>query len=93
MSNVVSITKGADTWVFDDVFGHQAGQGMVQVMHENGNSTIINGFDEMTIVLDAEQQEAFKAKLAFHEEAAKQAQETSEQQDQLEEALPEGKAN
>ncbi len=56
------ITKtDSEVVVFDDVIGHQVGNGAVQVMNRDGTQYIYNNFQEVFIDLDDEEKAAFQA--------------------------------
>ncbi len=54
MGNKVTVVKGDVTEVFEDVIGHQVGNGAIQVLESSGNQRIINSFDDVTVELDEE---------------------------------------
>jgi len=60
MGNTVTVVKDEITEVFEDVLGHQVGNGAIQILERNGNQRIINNFDDVLVFLDKEASEKFE---------------------------------
>lgn len=71
MANKITIVKGEKEYVYEDIFGHQIGNGAVQVLKKDGDQVIIGGFDKIDLELDEEARAAFEQRLAQAEIAAK----------------------
>ncbi len=52
MSNTVTIRKGDVVEVYEDVLGHQVGNGAIQILMMNGNNRIIFSPDDIDVTLD-----------------------------------------
>ena len=52
MGNTVKVVKAGTVEVFEDVVGHQIGNGAIQILERNGNQRVINNFEDVTITLD-----------------------------------------
>ena len=52
MGNKVSVEKGGVVEIFEDVIGHQIGNGAIQILERSGNQRIINNYDDVTVELD-----------------------------------------
>lgn len=70
MGNKVIVHKNDVEEVFEDVLGHQIGNGALQVLFMEGGSRIIFNPDDVDIVLDDDTTEEFKKKLAMQIDAA-----------------------
>lgn len=70
MGNKVTVVRGAETLVFEDVIGHQVGNGAVQILERSGNQRIINNYDDVFVALDEEAAAQFAIDLAQMENPA-----------------------
>lgn len=59
MGNKVTVNKGAYAEEFDDVLGHQIGNGCIVVLTRDGNQKIVFSPDDVTIELDEEATKKF----------------------------------
>ena len=60
LGHVVRVLKNGEWREFRDVMGHQVGYGSVQILFSDGNQVIIGNYDEVEVVLDESQKEAFQ---------------------------------
>ncbi len=79
MGNKVTVVKGEVTEVFEDVIGHQIGNGAIQILERNGNHRIINNFCDVRVELDDEAAKNF----AFEVEAMEKGVPTDDGEDVL----------
>jgi len=70
MGNTVTVTKGDVVEVFENVVGHQVGNGAIQVLERSGDQRIIAGFDDVTVTLDDEASANFEFDLLAMEAKA-----------------------
>jgi len=73
MSLVTVIKQDNSTEEFLDVVGHQVGNGAVQLMFKDGSQKIYNGFVQVDIDLDKEEQADWDKRVKQAEEKAKAA--------------------
>ena len=73
MGNTVTINKGDSVEVYEDVLGHQVGNGAIQVLMPNGNSRIVFAPDNVDITLDEEGNTKFEQDYQNQVEAAENA--------------------
>jgi len=78
MGNTVTVEKGNNTEVFEDVLGHQVGNGAIQILERNGNQRIINNYDEVWVELDEEASNSFEFDLKSMEAQGTQKDEGTE---------------
>lgn len=64
MGNTVTVVRGDESFVFENVIGHQVGNGAVQILERNGNQRIINRYDDVFVKLDEEAAAQFAMDLA-----------------------------
>lgn len=81
MGNKIVVKKGHVEEVFEDVLGHQVGNGAVQVLERSGNQRIINAFDDVTVVLDEEAAEKFAKDLEVMEDPVEEEVDPSQVED------------
>lgn len=72
----IRIVRGDEEFVFEDILGHQIGNGAVQVLMMDGDQRVINGYTDVFYTLSEEEKAdyAFKIAQAEAEAAAMQAQ-------------------
>lgn len=70
MGNNVTIRKGSQNMKFENILGHQIGNGAVQIINRDGSQTIVGNFDRVDIELSGEDKERFIADLEKAEQAA-----------------------
>lgn len=70
MGNTVTVVKGDVTEVFEDVIGHQIGNGAIQILKRDGGQRIINAFDDVTVTLDEDAAAQFAFDLQAMESGA-----------------------
>lgn len=63
-NNVLVVTESGEEVRFEDVVGHQIGNGAVQILERNGNQRVFNKFREVAIQLDQEASSKFAYDLA-----------------------------
>lgn len=73
MGNTVTVIKGDVTEVFENVLGHQVGNGAIQILERNGNQRIINAYDDISVELDEEARAKFEFDLLAMEKNAEEA--------------------
>ena len=74
MGNKVTVYKGDVVEVYEDVLGHNIGNGAIQILMMNGNSRIIFEPDNVDIELDEKGEEAFRADYENRLQAIAQSQ-------------------
>ncbi len=70
MSKLVITKNDGEIVEFEDVIGHQIGNGAVQVMMKDGTQHVFNNFIEVFIDLDDADKAAFKKRIDDAEAAA-----------------------
>ncbi len=70
MSKLVITKNDGEVVEFDDVIGHQIGNGAVQVMMKDGTQHVFNNFIEVFVDLDDADKEGFKKRIAEAEASA-----------------------
>jgi len=80
MSKVI-VTLQDDTEVeFDEnTFGHQIGNGSVQIMLLNGGQEVFNNFKQVSVIPNEEEQASFEKQIKAAEAKAKEAERAREQ--------------
>lgn len=63
VGHTIKVLKGGAWTEYRDVMGHQVGYGSVQILFTDGNQVIINNYDEVRVILDDSQKEAFQARV------------------------------
>lgn len=79
MGNKVTVTRGDETFVFDNIVMHQIGNGAVQIVERSGSQRVINNYDDVFIELDEEATAAFQMDLAQMEAGASVPDEATEE--------------
>lgn len=68
MGNKVTVTRiegnELKSYEFENVIGHQVGNGAVQILERSGNQTIINNYFDVFVELDEEAKAKFAIDLA-----------------------------
>ncbi len=70
MTKLIVTTQFGDDLVFEDVIGHQIGNGAVQIMNRDGTQNIYNNFREIFVDLDDEEKATFTKRIDEAEKAA-----------------------
>ncbi len=70
MTKLVVTTQFGDDLVFEDVIGHQIGNGAVQIMNRDGTQNIYNNFREIFVDLDDDEKASFTKQIETAEKAA-----------------------
>ncbi len=70
MTKLVVTTQFGDDLVFENVIGHQIGNGAVQIMNRDGTQNIYNNFREIFVDLDDEEKATFTKRIDEAEKAA-----------------------
>lgn len=92
MGNTVTIIKDGVTETFENVLGHQIGNGAIQIIERNGNQRVVNNFDDVTIILDDEAAAKFEFDLLAMEKGAEDNAQAAEEAD-AEDAVATGEAD
>ena len=75
---IVTLADGTEQVYEENTFGHQIGNGAVQIMLNNGGQEIYNNFQKVIVVPNAGEQADFEKQIEEAEERAK-AQEAARQ--------------
>ncbi len=77
MTTITVVKQNEESVTFNDVMGHQVGNGAVQLIMEDGTQFVFNNFIEVFVDFSDEEKADFKARLDQAKAEAPEAPETS----------------